>query len=436
MKIKDIDAQELLDSRGNPTVECIVSLENGQQARAMIPSGASTGKFEALELRDNDPKRYLGKGVLQAISHVKKMISPRLVGMDVAEQEIIDNMLLEIDGTPKKSRLGANAVLSVSLACLKAGALARGIPLYQHVAQICSRSINNEYIMPVPMMNVLNGGKHAQGSADFQEYMIMPLGAPTIVEAVRWGAETFHHLGGLVAERGWPTTVGDEGGYAPPVDSNEEPLDLIMAAIERAGYRPGVEVAIALDPAASELYQDGRYHVRRRGTQRALNSKELVELYVRWTWAYPLVSIEDGLAEEDWDGFAYLKDKTEGRLQIVGDDLFVTNVKRVRKGIRKDAANSVLIKVSQIGTVTESLKTMQLARENDMTCVVSHRSGETEVPFEADFAVGTRAGQIKVGSLSRSERVAEYNQLMRIERQLGDRARMAEFPFKQPAPIR
>jgi enolase len=429
MKITRVTAQELLDSRGNPTIEAIAILDSGMRATAMVPSGASTGRHEALELRDKNPGRYLGRGVLQAVAHVNEMISPALVGKDVTDQEAIDNRLLQIDGTPNKSKLGANAILSVSIACLKAGAMAQGIPFFEYVSRLCDKDPVDKFVMPIPMMNVLNGGQHATGSADFQEYMIMPIGAPSIVEAVRWGAEIFHHLGAIIHDRGWATTVGDEGGYAPPVSSNEEPLELIMAAIEKAGYQPGEEIAIALDPAASELHENDHYHLEKDG-RKDLSYEELVELYVAWTKKYPIVSIEDGLAEEDWDGFAHLKEETENRIQIVGDDLFVTSSERVKIGIRKDAANSVLIKVNQIGTISETLKTIKLARENNMTCIISHRSGETELPFEADFAVGTHVGQIKIGSLSRSERVAEYNQLMRIERELGDRAQMASFRFK------
>ena len=428
MKIAKVTAQELLDSRGNPTVEAIVILENGLTATAMVPSGASTGIHEALELRDGNPRRYLGRGVLQAVAHVNEMIAPAVVGRDVTDQAGIDNHLLEIDGTPNKSKVGANAILSVSIACLKAGALAEGIPFFEYVASLIDEHPVEKFTMPIPMMNVLNGGKHAEGSADLQEYMIMPIGAPSIVEAVRWGAVVFHHLGKIIQKKGWATTVGDEGGYAPPVHSNEQPLQLIMEAMEQAGYTPGTQIGIALDPAASELHQNDRYHLEKDG-RKDLTNDEMVELYVQWARKYPIVSIEDGLAEEDWDGFAHLKKQTNNAIQIVGDDLFVTNVERVEMGIKKKAANSVLIKVNQIGTITESLQTIKLARQNGMTCIISHRSGETELPFEADFAVGTHVGQIKIGSLSRSERVAEYNQLMRIERELGDRAQMAHFAF-------
>jgi len=418
----------LLDSRGNPTLEAAVVLENGLMATAMVPSGASTGQHEALELRDGDPNRYLGRGVLRAVGHVNDEITPALLGMDVTNQQAIDQAMLDLDGTPNKSKLGANAILSVSIAVLKAGAAARGIPFYAYVSTLCDPDPTGKFTMPIPMMNVLNGGKHAEGSADFQEYMIMPVGAPSIVEAVRWGAEIFHNLGKIILDKGWPTTVGDEGGYAPPVSSNEEPLELIMAAMEKAGYRPGEQVAIALDPAATEIHVDDKYHLEKDG-RKDLTYEEMVDLYEDWIKRYPIVSIEDGLAEEDWSGFNHLMEETEGKVQIVGDDLFVTNAERVRIGIWEQAANSVLIKVNQIGTITEALKTINLARQHAMTCIISHRSGETELPFEADFAVGTHVGQIKIGSLSRSERVAEYNQLMRIERQLGDRAQMAKFRF-------
>ncbi len=430
MKIKTIRAHELLDSRGNPTLEAVAILENGISAAAMVPSGASTGQHEALELRDGDPHRYLGRGVLRAVEHVNTEIAPVLAGTDVTDQRRIDQTMLDLDGTPNKSKLGANAILAVSIACLKAGAAAKHLPFYAYVSTLCDPEPTDKFTMPIPMMNVLNGGKHAQGSADFQEYMIMPTGAPSIVEAVRWGAEIFHNLGKIIQDKGWPTTVGDEGGYAPPVRSNEEPLELIMAALEKAGYEPGEQVGIALDPAATELHVDDKYHLEKDG-RKDLTYEEMVDLYEEWIGKYPIVSIEDGLAEEDWSGFNHLMEETEGNVQIVGDDLFVTNAQRVQIGIWENAANSVLIKVNQIGTITEALETIKLAREHEMTCIISHRSGETELPFEADFAVGTHVGQIKIGSLSRSERVAEYNQLMRIERELGDRAQMATFRFRR-----
>jgi enolase len=434
MKILQVTAQELLDSRGNPTVEATVHLDNHMKASGMAPSGVSTGRFEALEIRDNDPQRYLGRGVLHAVQNVNAIISPALVGQDVTDQRAIDRTLLELDGTDNKSYLGANAVLAVSTACLRGGACARQMPVYQHVAALCGQPTEGPYTMPVPLVNLINGGRHAAGSADFQEYMIVPLGAPTCVEAVRWSAEIFHHLRTVIENRGWPTTVGDEGGYAPPVISNEEPLQLLLAAITEAGYMPGDDVALGLDVAASELYEGGRYRLPRDGM--VLTSEELVDLLVDWTERYPIVSIEDGLAQDDWDGFALLKHKTENRVQIVGDDLFATNPARVRIGAAKDAANSILVKPNQIGTITEALGVIQLARECGMTAIVSHRSGEAELPFEACFSVGTGVGQVKTGSMSRSERVAEYNQLMRVERRLGSQAAFAAFPFARHAEAR
>ncbi len=429
MNIAHIEGQELLDSRGNPTVEATVFLDDGTKARAMTPSGASTGKYEALELRDGDPQRYLGRGVLLAVQNVNDIIGPALEGLDVDDQRTIDRRMIELDGTRNKSHLGANAILAVSVACLRTAACAKRIPFYQHIAEVAGRPADEPYILPVPMINILNGGKHAVGSADLQEYMIVPIAAPTLAEAVRWSAEIFHTLDEIIESRGWPTTVGDEGGFAPPVASNEEPLQLIMLAIERAGYVPGEQIGIALDPAASEIYHDGKYILAKDDL--VLTSEEMVDLLVDWIDRYPIVSVEDGLAQEDWEGFALLKCKTENRVQIVGDDLFVTNAERVRKGIDLDAANSVLIKVNQIGTITEALGTINLALEHGMAAIISHRSGETELPFESDFSVGTGVGQIKTGSVSRSERVAEYNQLMRIERSLGDRAVFARFPFSR-----
>jgi len=434
MKILQVTAQELLDSRGNPTVEATVYLDNHMKASGMAPSGASTGKFEAWELRDNDPQRYLGRGVLHAVQNVNAIISPALVGQDVTDQRAIDHIMIELDGTDNKSYLGANAVLAVSIACLRAGACALQIPVYQHVAGLCDRPVNGPYTMPVPLVNLINGGRHASGSADFQEYMIVPIGAPTLVEAVRWSAEVFHHLKAVIDNRGWHTAVGDEGGFAPPVISNEEPLQLLMTAIAEAGYTPGDDVALGLDVAASELYENGRYHLTKDGLE--LTSEEMVDLLVDWTDRYPIVTIEDGLGQEDWDGFALLKHKTDNRVQIVGDDLFATNPVRVRIGAAKDAANSVLIKANQIGTITEALGTINLAREYGMTAIISHRSGEVELPFEACFSVGTGVGQVKTGSLSRSERVAEYNQLMRVERRLGAKATYATWPFARYAEAR
>ena len=434
MKIQHVTAQELLDSRGHPTVEATVHLDECRKPSGMAPAGASKGKYEALELRDDDVYRYFGKGVLLAVRNVNEIIAPALVGLEVTDQRAIDHRLIELDGTPNKSRLGANAILAVSVACLRAGACAEQIPLFERIAELRGRSREGPFTMPVPLVNLLNGGKHASDSSDIQEYMIVPLGAPTMVEAVRWAAEIFYHLRIVIEHRGWPSTVGDEGGFAPPVQSNEEPLQLLVTAIEEAGYIPGEQVALALDLAASEFYRNGRYHLERDGLE--LTSGGLVDLLVEWVDHYPIVSIEDGLAQEDWNGFALLKRKTDNRVQIVGDDLFATNPERVRLGIARDAANSVLVKANQIGTITEALDTIALAEEHGMTAIVSHRSGETEMTFEADFSVGTGVGQVKTGSMSRSERIGEYNQLMRIERRLGGKATFATFPFARLAEAR
>lgn len=428
MKISSIFAQEVLDSRGNPTVMATLTLENGSSVEAMVPSGASTGSHEALELRDEDKARFGGKGVLKAVANVNDVIAPALIGMDVTGQQVIDDKMLALDGTPTKSKLGANAILAVSMAVTKAGALASGKKLYAYIAELFGNS-TDLFRMPIPMMNVLNGGKHALGSTDMQEYMIMPIGAPSIAEAVRWGAETFHALGKMLKEKGFQTTVGDEGGYAPSLKHNEEPLELIIAAIEKAGYRPGVDIAIAQDPASSEFFKDGKYELATEN--KSLTSEEMVELYASWVEKYPIVSIEDGLSEDDWSGFAAQTARIGSRVQIVGDDLFVTNVERLQKGIDNKAGNSILIKLNQIGSVSETIAAMKLASANGFTSVVSHRSGETEDSFIADFVVGAGSGQIKTGSLSRSDRIAKYNRLMVIERELGSRATMAEFPFKK-----
>lgn len=426
MKIKQIIAQEILDSRGNPTVETEITLENNLKARAAVPSGASTGTYEALELRDGDEDHYMGKGVLTAVENVNQVIVPALEGEDVTDQETIDNKMIELDGTEHKSNLGANAILSVSMAAAKAAALAQDMPLYAYISTLFGKQ-PKIYTMPVPMMNVLNGGKHALGSSDMQEYMIVPVGVPNIQEAVRWGSEIFHVLGKILKEQGQQTTVGDEGGYAPQLKNNEAPLKLIMQAIEKAGYEPGSDIGIALDPAATEFYQSGKYHLDTEGKQ--LTSAELVDLYADWVDKYPIVSIEDGHAEEDWEGFGLMMKKLGNKIQIVGDDLFVTNPTRLNRGIKENAANSILIKLNQIGTVSETVKTIKIAYEAGMTAVVSHRSGETEDTFIADFVVGAGTGQIKTGSLSRSERIAKYNQLMRIERELGDKAEYAHMPY-------
>lgn len=426
MQIRKIYAQEILDSRGNPTVEAKVTLENGKSATASVPSGASTGVHEALELRDTESKEYLGKDVSQAVENVNTWIAAELTGIDVTDQKKIDEKMIRLDGTPTKSKLGANAILAVSMAATKAAAVSLDLELYQYVARLFENS-ETEFTMPIPMMNVLNGGKHALGSTDMQEYMIMPIGAPNVEEAVRWGSEVFHILGKILKEKGFQITVGDEGGYAPALKRNDEPFELMLAAIIEAGYKPGKEIAFAQDPAASEFYENGKYLLKTEG--RALTSHEMVELYADWIHKYPIVSIEDGLAEDDWDGFVALNTAIGDKVQLVGDDLYVTNVERLQKGIKLGASNSILIKLNQIGTVSETIEAIKLAKENRMTAIVSHRSGETEDTFIADFVVGAGTGQIKTGSLSRSERVAKYNRLMRIERELGSRAHYAEFPF-------
>ncbi len=425
MNIAGVFALEILDSRGNPTLETEIVLENGLKARAAVPSGASTGSNEALELRDGG-SRYGGKGVQQAVKNVNQIIASAIKGMDVTDQDGLDKKMLELDGTETKSKLGANAILSVSIAVVKVAALAKNQETYEYVAELFGHDVN-KFTLPIPMMNVLNGGKHAMGSADMQEFMIVPVGAPSITEAVRWGAEIFHALGKLLKTEGYQTTVGDEGGYAPALGSNEAPLELIIQAIEKAGYKPGEEIGIALDPAATEFYENGKYQLKTEG--KSLTSEELVERYQQWVEKYPIISIEDGHAEDDWAGFTMMTSKLGDKIQIVGDDLFVTNPKFLQKGIELKAANSILIKLNQIGTVTETIATMKLAEANGFTSVVSHRSGETEDAFIADFVVGVGTGQIKTGSLSRSDRISKYNQLMRIEAQLGDKAQLAKFPF-------
>jgi enolase len=428
MRITKVTAREILDSRGNPTVEATVELENGMKATSAVPSGASTGSHEALELRDGDVKRFGGKGVLQAIANVNSKIAQTVIGMDATDQAGIDEAMLALDGTPSKSVLGANAILSVSMAVCKAAALAKGAPLYQHIAELFGNP-TDRYTMPIPMMNVLNGGKHAINSTDMQEFMVMPIGAPSIREAVRYGAEVFATLAKILKKQGFATTVGDEGGYAPSLKANEEPLKLMIQAITEAGYVPGKDIAIALDPASTEFYSDGKYQLETEG--KSLTSSEMVALYAQWIEQYPIVSIEDGHAEDDWAGFTEMTAKVGATTQIVGDDLFVTNPERLQKGIDVKAGNSILIKLNQIGSVSETIKTIQLAKSAGMSAVVSHRSGETEDTFIADFVVGAGTGQIKTGSLCRSERIAKYNQLIRIEEELGEKASMAVFPFQK-----
>ncbi len=420
--IKEIRSLEILDSRGNPTIRSWVVLEDGSVGVASVPSGASTGENEAVELRDGDPNRYNGKGVLKAVSNVTDIIAPRLKGMDALRQAEIDLVMIELDGTKNKARLGANAILSVSMAVARAAAASLGVPLYKYLGGPNARRI------PVPMMNILNGGKHADSSVDFQEFMVMPIGAPNFGEALRYGAETFHALKKILKESGNPTSVGDEGGFAPNLlKSNEEPVELIVKAIENAGYRPGQDIAIALDPAASSFYQDGKYVLSRSG-EGEKSYQDMVELFRKWVDKYPIVSIEDGLAEDDWDGFCLMTKEMGDKIQIVGDDIFVTNTEFIKKGIELGAANSVLIKLNQIGTVTETMEAIELCKKAGWRFVVSHRSGETEDDFIADFTVAMGGGQIKTGSASRSERLAKYNRLLEIEAELG-RASIFENPL-------
>ena len=407
-------AREILDSRGNPTIEADVVLESGVSGRAAVPSGASTGSKEAIELRDGDKARYFGKGVTKAIDHVNTEICEAVLGLDATEQGLIDRTLIDLDGTDNKSRLGANALLAVSCAVAKAAADECSLPLYRYLGGA------GEMQLPVPLMNVINGGAHANNKIDLQEFMLVPLGAPTFREAVRYGAEVFHTLKKMIDERGMPTTVGDEGGFAPNLPSNESALQLLVEAIDKAGYTPGTDIALALDCAATEFYRDGAY--RLESENRALPAKAFADVLAAWCDKYPIVSIEDGMAEDAWDGWKYLTEQLGKRVQLVGDDLFVTNTKILREGIAKGVANSILIKINQIGTLSETFAAITMANRAGYTAIVSHRSGETEDSIIADIAVGTNAGQIKTGSLSRSDRIAKYNQLLRIEEDLGDAA--------------
>jgi enolase len=413
--IEEIHAREILDSRGNPTVEAEVITEDGYWGRAAVPSGASTGEHEALEMRDGEKDRYLGKGVQKAVANVLTAIAPQLEGLSVLEQITIDEAMLALDGTETKQNLGANAILAVSMACARAAAEYVGVPLYQHLGGV------NACTLPVPMMNIINGGAHADNNVDFQEFMIMPVSAPTFGEALRMGVETFHSLKKVLKEKGYNTSVGDEGGFAPNLKSNDEAVETILTAIERAGYRPGEDILLALDVAASELYSEGQYVFKKSGGSRK-SAAEMIELYRNWIDRFPIYSIEDGLAENDWDGWRQLTSELGKRVQLVGDDIFVTNPKRLKEGIETGVGNSILIKLNQIGTVTETLRTIEMAKINGYTNVISHRSGETEDAFIADLAVATNAGQIKTGSASRTDRVAKYNQLLRIEEELGKRA--------------
>jgi len=410
--IVDIIGREILDSRGNPTVECDVLLESGAMGRAAVPSGASTGSREAIELRDGDASRYLGKGVLTAVEHVNTEISEAMMGLDATEQAYIDRILIDLDGTDNKSRLGANATLAVSMAVARAAAEESGLPLYRYLGGSAAMA------MPVPMVNVINGGAHANNNLDLQELMIIPVGAPSFREALRWSAETFHALKKILHDRHMSTAVGDEGGFAPNLDNHESAIRLILEAIERAGYEPGGQIALGLDCAASEFYRDGQYHLAGEGL--TLSPTQFTDLLATWCDRYPIVSIEDGMAENDWTGWRGLTDALGDRIQLVGDDLFVTNTKILRQGIDQGVANSILIKINQIGTLTETFSAIELAKRNNYTAVISHRSGETEDTTIADIAVATNAMQIKTGSTSRSDRMAKYNQLLRIEEDLGD----------------
>jgi enolase len=421
----EVHAREILDSRGNPTVEADVVLASGARGRAAVPSGASTGEHEAVELRDGDDKRYLGKGVVEATRNVNEVIGPRLEGMDAADQIAIDAEMMELDGTPNKSKLGANAILAVSLAVARAAAEETGLPLYRYLGGPMAR------VLPVPMMNILNGGAHASNNVDAQEFMIVPIGADAFGEALRMGVEVFHALKKVLSKKGLSTAVGDEGGFAPTLPSNEAALDAVMQAIEAAGYQPGQDLAIALDVAASELFQDGEY-VFKKGDGSRRSAEQMVDLYQSWIDRYPIVSIEDGLAEDDWTGWTTLTERLHDRVQLVGDDIFVTNVDRLGRGIEEGVANAVLVKVNQIGTLTETLQCIELAKSSGYGVIISHRSGETEDTFIADLAVSTGAGQIKTGSASRTDRVAKYNQLLRIAEELGD---LAHYPGRDLYPL-
>jgi len=423
--IEDIYAREILDSRGNPTVEVEVLLISGAMGRAAVPSGASTGRHEALELRDGDEKRYGGKGVLKAVENVNEKIAEDLIGWDALDQVGIDAFLVGLDGTPNKSNLGANATLGVSLALAKAAANALDLPLYRYLGGVGANTL------PVPLMNILNGGKHAADSTDLQEFMIVPAGAPTFSEALRWGVEVYHSLKAVLREKGYNTNVGDEGGFAPSLGSNQEAIEVILSAIEKAGYKAGEDIYIALDPAATEFYEEGAYHLRKEG--RKLTSAQMADFYAHWVKTYPLISIEDGLAEDDWDGWRLLTERLGHEIQIVGDDLLVTNVQRLKRAIEEKAANSILIKANQIGTLSEAIAAVEMARKAGWMQIISHRSGETEDTTIADLAVALNTGQIKAGAPGRSERVAKYNRLLRIEEQLGDAATypgLGAFPVK------
>ncbi|MFE5322848.1 phosphopyruvate hydratase [Paenibacillus sp. NPDC056579] len=415
--ITNVYAREVLDSRGNPTVEVEVYLESGAKGRAIVPSGASTGAYEAVELRDGDKSRYLGKGVLKAVENVNDIIAPELIGLDALDQVGIDNKMIELDGTPNKGKLGANAILAVSMAVARAAAEALDVPLYTYLGGFNAKQL------PVPMMNIINGGAHADNNVDVQEFMVLPVGAPSFKEALRTGAEIFHSLKSVLKEKGLNTAVGDEGGFAPNFASNEEAITSILEAIERAGYKPGVDVFLGMDVASTEFYKDGKYHLEGEG--KSYTSAEFVDFLANWVDKYPIITIEDGCSEDDWEGWKLLTEKLGGKVQLVGDDLFVTNTARLSTGIEQDIANSILVKVNQIGSLTETFDAIEMAKRAGYTAVISHRSGESEDSTIADIAVATNAGQIKTGAPSRTDRVAKYNQLLRIEDQLGDTAQYA-----------
>ena len=419
--ISQIHARQIFDSRGNPTVEVDVTLDSGVVGRAAVPSGASTGKHEAVELRDDDASQFMGKGVLKAVENVNSRIAEELVGFSVYEQALLDKIMIELDGTPNKANLGANAILGVSLAAARAAAQDAGMPLYRYIGGVGASTL------PVPMMNILNGGSHADNSIDFQEFMIMPTGAPSFSEALRWGTEIFHHLKNVLKKQGYSTNVGDEGGFAPNIKSNEEAIKIVLQAIETAGYRPGEDVFIAMDAAVSEFYEDGVYHFK-KSTGDKLTSSQMVDYWADWVKKYPIISLEDGMDEDDWSGWKSLTERVGKQTQLVGDDLFVTNVDRLQRGIDEGIANAILIKVNQIGTLTETIAAVNLGRRNGYKSIMSHRSGETEDSTIADLAVALNTGQIKTGSASRSDRMAKYNQLLRIEEELGE---VAYFPGKK-----
>jgi enolase len=419
--IQKIHGREILDSRGTPTIEVDVILNDGTMGRAAVPSGASTGEYEALELRDGDKSRHLGKGVRKAVDNVNRIIAEELTGKDPADQEALDRRMIDLDGTPNKSKLGANAILGVSLAAAKAAAASRKVSFFQYLGK------GKGVTLPIPMMNVINGGAHADNNLDIQEFMIVPHGAPDFAESIRYGCEVFHHLKKLLKAQGMITSVGDEGGFAPQLKSHEQAMELMIKAIESAGYKPGDQISLALDVAASEFYDNGAY-VFKKSDQSRKSSEEMVALYENWISRFPIFSIEDGMGENDWEGWKKLTEKLGKKIQLVGDDLFVTNTEKLRHGIEKGIANSILIKVNQIGTLTETLATMRMAFEAKYTCITSHRSGETEDTTIADLAVATNCGQIKTGSASRSDRIAKYNQLLRIEQELGSQARFAKLP--------